>query len=245
MSQVFAEMQALLEYAVSQRQLQCAAENRSQLVPAADLGGAGRALRECLAAAKQLIGILLPSDPESIELIESAVRDCGGLADGVRLQVLCSREVAELKRFGEYKDACSAFDFRVTDAPVHGAVLVDGEVALMQSSPGDGAGTEATLVRSPAVVRTLNALFAGAWRRATPLVSERFRNGFAKEVLRCLSEGYTDEAAARELCVSTRTYRRHVADLMGALGANSRFQAGIIAAEFGLQPTGVVTRRVP
>ncbi len=42
--------------------------------------------------------------------------------------------------------------------------------------------------------------------------------------------------AARELSVSVRTYRRYVAEMMSLLGADSRFQAGVRAAELGLPP---------
>ena len=42
------------------------------------------------------------------------------------------------------------------------------------------------------------------------------------------------EAAARRLGTSLRTYRRRVAELMAALEAGSRFQAGVRAGELGL-----------
>jgi DNA-binding NarL/FixJ family response regulator len=44
----------------------------------------------------------------------------------------------------------------------------------------------------------------------------------------------TDETAARRLGTSLRTYRRRVAELMAALEAGSRFQAGVRAGELGL-----------
>ncbi|MFV2022916.1 response regulator transcription factor, partial [Micromonospora sp. LOL_023] len=52
--------------------------------------------------------------------------------------------------------------------------------------------------------------------------------------VRLLAAGYKDEATARELRISVRTYRRHVATLMERLNAESRFQAGIQAAKAGL-----------
>jgi DNA-binding NarL/FixJ family response regulator len=51
-----------------------------------------------------------------------------------------------------------------------------------------------------------------------------------REVLRRLTTGSTDEAAARELGIALRTYRRVVARMMVRLGARSRFQAGYLAA---------------
>ena len=53
-------------------------------------------------------------------------------------------------------------------------------------------------------------------------------------ILTALNDGLTDEAAARALGLSLRTYRRRVAELMAAMGATSRFQAGSRARELGL-----------
>lgn len=57
-----------------------------------------------------------------------------------------------------------------------------------------------------------------------------------REVLRQLVRGAKDEAAAREMDLALRTYRRIVARLMLGLGAKSRFQAGYLAARQGLLP---------
>jgi DNA-binding NarL/FixJ family response regulator len=48
-------------------------------------------------------------------------------------------------------------------------------------------------------------------------------------VLALLASGMTDEAAASEMRVSVRTFRRRVARAMRSLGAASRFQAGVMA----------------
>lgn len=50
-----------------------------------------------------------------------------------------------------------------------------------------------------------------------------------RAVLEQLATGATDQVAAQRLCVSVRTFRRRVAHAMNALGAQSRFQAGVIA----------------
>jgi DNA-binding NarL/FixJ family response regulator len=56
----------------------------------------------------------------------------------------------------------------------------------------------------------------------------------APSLLDALASGSEDEAAARALGMSLRTYRRRVAELMAAVGATSRFQAGLRARELGL-----------
>src|SRR5690606_39837840 len=62
-----------------------------------------------------------------------------------------------------------------------------------------------------------------------------------RELLTLLSAGNTDESAAAQLGVSVRTVRRMVADIMDRLGARSRFQAGVKAADRGwlLNRTGL------
>ncbi|AEH08041.1 MULTISPECIES: LuxR C-terminal-related transcriptional regulator [Protofrankia] len=56
-------------------------------------------------------------------------------------------------------------------------------------------------------------------------------NDSERLLLRLLSLGAKDEAAARHLGVSVRTVRRMIADLMRRMDARSRFQAGILAAK--------------
>lgn len=54
-----------------------------------------------------------------------------------------------------------------------------------------------------------------------------------REILRVLSDGFTDNRAAARLHISTRTFARRVAIMMSSLGASSRFQAGVQAAKRG------------
>ena len=83
------------------------------------------------------------------------------------------------------------------------------------------------------------SLFTAAWEAATDL--DAYLRGEvpelapeAREILRALGAGLTDEVAARRLGTSLRTYRRRVAELMSALEAGSRFQAGVRAGALGL-----------
>lgn len=126
--------------------------------------------------------------------------------------------------------------WRVAAVPPMQLLLVDRVTALIQVE--SALGPRAAQVRDPTLVGTLLSLFDGLWHRSAPSASPDFdvRGGsrLARAVLRAMSEGITDEAAARELGMSVRTYRRHVAEIMATLGARSRFQAGALAAELGL-----------
>ena len=57
-----------------------------------------------------------------------------------------------------------------------------------------------------------------------------------QRVLEELALGYKDETAARRLGISRRTLRRRVHDAMGKLGADSRFQAGVLYARSQTPP---------
>ncbi|MCX5203718.1 LuxR family transcriptional regulator [Streptomyces sp. NBC_00237] len=128
---------------------------------------------------------------------------------------------------------------RVARLPPLQALLVDGTSALVVAE--SAVGRRASLIRAPEVMRTLNALFSSVWSNAVPageriVFGDRDRAALALQILGALRAGVTDEVAARDLSVSVRTYRRYVAEIMKLLGANSRFQAGVRAAELGLLP---------
>ena len=97
----------------------------------------------------------------------------------------------------------------------------------------------ALVTREPAIVASLVAIYQQAWDTAVPLGADRepeSGEGLSageKELLLLLAKGMTDEAAAKRLGVSLRTVRRQMAALMERLGATSRFEAGLKAAQRG------------
>ncbi len=131
---------------------------------------------------------------------------------------------------------------RISSAPLpHETIIVDRRVAILAGPPAptSAAGREYTVTSSPALVGGVYSLFTAAWEAAIDFgaylrgeVPELAPE--AQEVLRALGAGLTDEAAARRLGTSLRTYRRRVAELMAMLEAGSRFQAGVRAGELGL-----------
>ncbi|MFE6056974.1 response regulator transcription factor [Kitasatospora sp. NPDC056446] len=130
-------------------------------------------------------------------------------------------------------------------------IVVDARLAILPA-PGAGADGEpapadggryphvagaAVVVREPALVELVAELFEYFWSSAWtpselgPEESEMTDRQLA--VLRLLAAGLTDTAIARKLEVSERTVRRLVAELTAALGAESRFQAGVHATRRG------------
>lgn len=116
-------------------------------------------------------------------------------------------------------------------------LIVDWEMAVVPDT-ADGGDVSAVVLSIGPVLEALRALFRTTWKVATPVGSVRRRdeNGLsaqAKQVLRLLGEGRTDEAISRRLGVSVRTARRVACDLLARLGARSRFQAGALAMARG------------
>ncbi|WP_282796566.1 DNA-binding response regulator [Streptomyces sp. CC224B] len=132
--------------------------------------------------------------------------------------------------------AASGAQVRISGAPLaREAVVVDRRVAILAGPESRGPRTY-TVVRVPEVVDSVRALLYATWEAAADLPLALGSAGApalaedARQVLAALGSGLTDEAAARRLGMSLRTYRRRVADLMAALGATSRFQAGLFAS---------------
>ncbi|MFI6579307.1 DNA-binding response regulator [Nocardiopsis sp. NPDC050513] len=124
-----------------------------------------------------------------------------------------------------------------TELP-HETILIDRRVLILAGAAS--AGERAfTVTTSATLIGGVYALFRAAWdtaadlgtylRRERPFIDDRQR-----AILGALADGLTDEAAARRLGLSLRTYRRRVADLLRTLDAGSRFQAGVRAGERGL-----------
>ncbi|MFF0445698.1 LuxR C-terminal-related transcriptional regulator [Streptomyces sp. NPDC004609] len=129
-----------------------------------------------------------------------------------------------------------------TTASLPSRMLVfDRTHAVLPIDP-DASAAGALVLRGPGLIVSLTALFERVWEDASPFSGGRpqSRESGSEElsaqeqaVLQLLGEGLTDEVVARKLGVSVRTGRRITADLMGRLGARSRFQAGMRAAQLG------------
>lgn len=126
---------------------------------------------------------------------------------------------------GDASGGAPAVERRVATSLPVSLVALDDTVVLV-ARPGR---TRAVTDRD--AVAALRALAESEWDRARP-------DGDAlapseDTLLRLLAEGKTDTAVAVRLGVSPRTVRRHAAGLMGRLGATSRFEAGVRAAQRG------------
>jgi hypothetical protein len=120
--------------------------------------------------------------------------------------------------------------------PTRMAVL-GTQVALLPVRLGSDA-ERVLLFRQEAVVGALRLLFESLWERglsvpgyASPAEQDSLAD--RRLLLQQLASGAKDEQIARALGMSLRTVRRRVAETMLALGAESRFQAGVEAVRRG------------
>ncbi|MCG6495422.1 hypothetical protein [Kitasatospora sp. A2-31] len=120
---------------------------------------------------------------------------------------------------------------RVTTEPYSPLLVIDRRVAFVRLDP-DRPDGDTLMIRQPGIVAMLVALFERLWARAADLDGLGLSATEAL-VLRALAEQDKDESAARALGMSVRKYRSHVAELMGRLGATTRFQAALRAKERG------------
>ncbi|WP_101830094.1 LuxR C-terminal-related transcriptional regulator [Frankia canadensis] len=200
----------------------------------------GRAEREVLTLhTRQGWSAALSSDVLPAEL--------RALRRGVVMRAVLPRTLRLDERGAGYVRTVSAhgLDARIHDDPRLDATTVDGRVALVgPGRPGAAVGTgQALLVRAPELTAVLLTLFEQVWEIAEPLAGDQLGPAEGAEanmpsdterlLLRLLSLGVKDEAAARHLGVSVRTVRRMIADLMARLDARSRFQAGTLATRRG------------
>lgn len=157
------------------------------------------------------------------------------LQPGVRCRVLVPDHVRLAPGLSTRVAALALADAVVRTVPdvPSNAVVVDGALALL---PAGGTATGLAVFQLPGIVATVSDLFERIWPTAVPFTQSRHSAELTpreRELLGLLSTGRTDESAAARLDVSVRTVRRMVADIMGRLGARSRFQAGVKAADRG------------
>ncbi|WP_181777579.1 response regulator transcription factor [Amycolatopsis pittospori] len=128
-------------------------------------------------------------------------------------------------------------EVRISAEDVNETIIMDRRLVILAGDLTAGQRGY-SVITQPETVQGVISLFETAWRSATDLAVYDAQvteiRQLAPAVLDLLGRGVKDEAAARALGLGVRTYRRRVAELMSALGAESRFQAGVRARELGL-----------
>ncbi|MFD8263139.1 LuxR C-terminal-related transcriptional regulator [Streptomyces griseoluteus] len=176
-------------------------------------------------------------DPAVLQ--EALGRDTALLARGVRMRTLYHHTARFNGPSQAYVATVSALgaEYRTVHQLFGRLIVFDRRIAFVPDQ-GDSAG--AVVVREPSLVHYLCEVFERTWSLAEPF-SEAAADGLeavAKDIdrtiVRLLAAGLKDETIARRTGMSLRTARKHIADIMETLGAESRFQAGVLAARNGL-----------
>ncbi|MFF8911374.1 response regulator transcription factor [Streptomyces olivaceoviridis] len=175
--------------------------------------------------------------PEVLE--EALQRDTSTLARGVRMRTLYHHTA----RFNGPSQAYAATlsllgaEYRTAHELFGRLIVFDRKLAFV---PQADSNWGAVLIREPSVVAYLCAIFEQTWTLAQPYSDavadglETVSRDIDRTIARLLAAGLKDETIGRRLGMSLRTVRRHVADIMEELGADSRFQAGVLMATRGM-----------
>lgn len=184
---------------------------------------------------------VVPGEPVVPSQLAEALRyDLALLDRGVRCRMLHTRRQLQDEPMREHLRTMERHgaEIRVADTLPHRLLVFDRVVSFLPLDPRRPGGGGALIVREPAIIANLVMLFESLWTTAQDL-DQALASGapaasdLDRAVLMLMSSGVKDEAAARQLSISDRTYRRHVADILTRLGASSRFQAGVEAVRRG------------
>ncbi|MFE3324948.1 helix-turn-helix transcriptional regulator [Streptomyces sp. NPDC059176] len=127
-------------------------------------------------------------------------------------------------------------EVRVAEGFGDRVLVYDSGVVLV---PAGDASRGALVMQDSALVTPVRSLLESIWEAAEKLPDDDRSaatsgpSEIERRVLALMCQVTKDESGARTLGVSVRTYRRHIADLLSALGASNRAHAALIARERG------------
>jgi len=115
-------------------------------------------------------------------------------------------------------------------------LVVDRSACLLEWSTSDEEGSQAMVLRTNGMVHAMLTLADRLWALATPVTRGSSPSELEARdavILRLMAAGAPDASIARQAGVSQRTVERRLRSLMDRLGAETRFQAGVLAVHRG------------
>jgi DNA-binding CsgD family transcriptional regulator len=210
-----------------------------------DAASAARLLHDWAGQVREEVLIAHPGGGRSVSRLQrSHEADLVILRREATLQVLLQHATRNHGPTRQWAAKIIAGGGQVRTVPVvpNRIIVHDRKRAMLP--PGDrSASDRAVVVRDPVVVGFMVAVHQVLWAQASeyPMAS---RDGFGdgdtvdpalrRAVLDQLITGAKDAVTARRLGMSVRTCRRYIAAIARELGAESRFQAGVLAQRAGL-----------
>ncbi|GAA3367460.1 helix-turn-helix transcriptional regulator [Streptomyces sannanensis] len=208
-----------------------------------DLASASAMLTEESARCREEVFSIQPGGGRAPHRLGDAIdRDLAMLRRGVRMRTLYQHSArSSLSTQGYVETLTEAgAEYRTAAELPDRAVVFDRVVAFLPRRAEGGSGEAAVLVRDPDVVTYLCRVFEQHWSGATPFrgsseaAYKEVGPSLRRALVGLLADGAKDEVIARRMGMSLRTCRRHIAELLDELGAESRFQGGALAERAGL-----------
>ncbi|MGW6905263.1 MULTISPECIES: LuxR C-terminal-related transcriptional regulator [unclassified Streptomyces] len=189
-----------------------------------------------------------PGGGRKADILEEAIgRDEAMLERGVRMRTLYQHTARFSHGTRAYVERVSRLgaEVRTMDDEFMRLLLFDRKTAVIGVQ---GDMNAAIVVREPNLVHFIASTFDIWWLTAArfPLdwrndevadVAEQLK----RRIALLLSEGVSDQVIAKRMAMSVRTCRRHIAEIMERLGADSRFQAGYLLGVQRAAGTGPFT----
>ncbi|WST54739.1 helix-turn-helix transcriptional regulator [Streptomyces rubiginosohelvolus] len=164
------------------------------------------------------------------------------LRRGVQIRSVVLREALDHPPTVAYLRELTAqgASIRAADKLSERILVYDRRTALVPVDPSD-TSRGALVTQQAGLVSNILALFEKIWAESTDLSTLIDTHSSPSDVLSDMEQRVMeemcrvakDETGARNLDISVRTYRRHVADVLRILGATSRPHAALLARERG------------
>jgi hypothetical protein len=178
---------------------------------------------------------LLTAQPDGARpadvLAEAIERDKRALQRGLRMRTLYQHSARRSVATRHYVEEVSRHgaEVRTLDEFFNRLIVVDRRLAIV---PGVEGYQVALAIHEPGLVAYLVDIFERYWERARGFTDRELNTEreVADDVhnmtVRMLVEGHSDNASAKRMGVSTRTYAGYVASLKAEYGVETRFQLG-------------------
>jgi DNA-binding CsgD family transcriptional regulator/sugar-specific transcriptional regulator TrmB len=217
------------------REVQAAGADRGDVL-AVDARDVNPMLEEEAQSCRTEVLTAQPGGPRPVKVLSGAQsRDLAMLEQGVRMRTIYQHSA----RFNPATEAyverlvAGGAEVRTLHTLFPRLIVFDRRTAFLPAHDGPGA----LRIRHQGVVEFLVSTFETAWHTAAPFASayETRRQGFVisdmqRAIARLLLEEPKDAAIARQLGISERSCRQHIAKLMTQLGANNRTHLGFLLA---------------
>jgi len=200
-------------------------------------------LQAMSSAREEIAGFDRPPYATPVSEAARAQHERVALADGLRIRIVFDSSLlndeVHARRIIDPVEAAGQ-EGRVGAVPLK-MVVVDREWALLPLlDAGEETAEAGLIVRQSVLLDSLIALFESVWAQAAEVTvagGELVVIGTAeaelREIAHLLTLGMTDVAISHHLGVSERTVRRRIRDLMDELRVDSRYRAGVRAAQRG------------